>query len=355
MPGSCCSSPPSTRRDFKVDSFGWALLRGAADIGGEPRAAGDPRRRRRGRLLAAGDRARGPARRASRPAPTCPGSSSWRSTGWRLPVLRRAMRDGNAPVLARWLAGGHAPTARVGDRPLVADRRQPGRDPARLQRGHSRVSLGREGDGQGDELLGAGRLRRDRAPPSDRARTAGRRRRQPREPALRGSRRGDPHRQPDGRREAQPTPATGRFWPTASTSPASWSCSSGRRCSSTRRRSPSDGATSSPAAQRGGRYPFLRAALCVVVRDLIVFGVLTDMMRGRPAVYATFSSYDEVAHHSGLERADTLEALRKLDQQFGRIDRARRFAPAPVQARRALRPRADAGHDVQAAQRLRTG
>src|SRR5204862_4096942 len=53
------------------------------------------------------------------------------------------------------------------------------------------------------------------------------------------------------------------------------------------------------------------------------------MMRGRPAVYATFSSYDEVAHHSGLERADTLEALRKLDQQFGRIERARRFAPRP--------------------------
>jgi uncharacterized membrane protein YvlD (DUF360 family) len=84
-----------------------------------------------------------------------------------------------------------------------------------------------------------------------------------------------------------------------------------------------------PRGARGGRYPFLRAVLCVVVRDLIVYGVLTDMMRGRPAVYATFSSYDEVAHHSGLERADTLEALRKLDQQFGRIERARRFAPRP--------------------------
>jgi uncharacterized membrane protein YvlD (DUF360 family) len=84
-----------------------------------------------------------------------------------------------------------------------------------------------------------------------------------------------------------------------------------------------------PRGKRGGRYPFLRAALCVVVRDLIVYGVLGDMMRGRPAVYATFSSYDEVAHHSGLERVDTLEALRKLDQQFGRIERARRFAPRP--------------------------
>jgi uncharacterized membrane protein YvlD (DUF360 family) len=84
-----------------------------------------------------------------------------------------------------------------------------------------------------------------------------------------------------------------------------------------------------PRGHRGGIYPLMRAALCVIVRDLIVFGVLTDMMRGRPAVYATFSSYDEVAHHSGLERADTLEALRKLDQQFGRIARARRYAPRP--------------------------
>jgi uncharacterized membrane protein YvlD (DUF360 family) len=86
-----------------------------------------------------------------------------------------------------------------------------------------------------------------------------------------------------------------------------------------------------PRGHRGGIYPLMRAALCVVIRDLIVYGVLTDMMRGRPAVYATFSSYDEVAHHSGLERADTLEALRKLDQQFARISRARRYAPRPYE------------------------
>jgi uncharacterized membrane protein YvlD (DUF360 family) len=86
-----------------------------------------------------------------------------------------------------------------------------------------------------------------------------------------------------------------------------------------------------PRGHRGGIYPFMRGAMCVIVRDLIVYGVLTDMMRGRPAVYATFSSYDEVAHHSGLERADTLEALRKLDEQFGRIDRARRYAPRPYE------------------------
>ncbi|HXM58035.1 MAG TPA: phage holin family protein [Candidatus Dormibacteraeota bacterium] len=86
-----------------------------------------------------------------------------------------------------------------------------------------------------------------------------------------------------------------------------------------------------PRGHRGGKYPLLRAAMCVIVRDLVVFGVLTDMMRGRPAIYATFASYDEVAHHSGLERSDTLEALRKLDQQLGRVARARRYAPRPYE------------------------
>ena len=75
----------------------------------------------------------------------------------------------------------------------------------------------------------------------------------------------------------------------------------------------------------------MRGALCVFVRDLIASGVLTDLMRGRPAIYATFSSYDEVAHHSGLERADTLEALRKLDDHFGQIELASRYAPRPYE------------------------
>ena len=86
-----------------------------------------------------------------------------------------------------------------------------------------------------------------------------------------------------------------------------------------------------PRGHRGGYYPLLRAGMCVFVRDLIVFSVLQDMFRGAPAVYATFASYDEVAHHSGLERPDTLEALRKLDQRFGLIERARRYAPRPYE------------------------
>ena len=86
-----------------------------------------------------------------------------------------------------------------------------------------------------------------------------------------------------------------------------------------------------PAGHRGGLYQFMRAGMCVVLRDLVVHGILQDMMCGRPVMYATFASYDEVAHHSGLERPDTMEELRKVDQQIGRIARARRYAPRPYE------------------------
>ena len=59
--------------------------------------------------------------------------------------------------------------------------------------------------------------------------------------------------------------------------------------------------------------------------------MISDMLRGRPAIYATFSSYDEVAHHSGLERHDTLEALRKVDKLLGRIARAALHSPRPYE------------------------
>ena len=46
-----------------------------------------------------------------------------------------------------------------------------------------------------------------------------------------------------------------------------------------------------------------------------------------PVVYADFLGYDEVAHHSGVERFDTLEVLRSIDQQIGRLARAAALAP----------------------------
>ena len=64
-------------------------------------------------------------------------------------VLRRAMRDGNAPTLARWLREGTPPPRRLGDRLVVADRRLPGGPAARRQPRHARLPLVGEGPRRG--------------------------------------------------------------------------------------------------------------------------------------------------------------------------------------------------------------
>jgi uncharacterized membrane protein YvlD (DUF360 family) len=86
-----------------------------------------------------------------------------------------------------------------------------------------------------------------------------------------------------------------------------------------------------PRGDRSFKYAFMRSGLSVFVRDFTVHSIISDMMMGIPAVYACFAGYDEVAHHSGLEREDAMEVLRKLDQQFGRIARAREYAARPYE------------------------
>jgi uncharacterized membrane protein YvlD (DUF360 family) len=82
-----------------------------------------------------------------------------------------------------------------------------------------------------------------------------------------------------------------------------------------------------PRVNRGGFYPFARAATTVIVRDVVVSAIIEDMLAGRAAVYADFLGYDEVAHHSGTERFDALAVLRSIDQQIGRLHRAAQLAP----------------------------
>ncbi len=84
-----------------------------------------------------------------------------------------------------------------------------------------------------------------------------------------------------------------------------------------------------PRVKRGGWYPVARSGTTVIARDVVVSAVLEDILSGRPVVYADFLGYDEVAHHSGIERFDTLAVLRSIDQQIGRLHRASRLAPRP--------------------------
>lgn len=84
-----------------------------------------------------------------------------------------------------------------------------------------------------------------------------------------------------------------------------------------------------PRVHRGGVYPFLRAFTTIISRDVIVATVSGDMLAGRSVVYADLLGYDEVAHHSGLERNDSLAVLRGIDTQIARLAKVAQEAPRP--------------------------
>ena len=84
-----------------------------------------------------------------------------------------------------------------------------------------------------------------------------------------------------------------------------------------------------PRIERSRSYALVRAWGTIVQRDLQVATVIGDVLSGRPVIYTTFLAYDEVAHHSGIERHDTLAVLHDLDRQIARIATACEEAPRP--------------------------
>ena len=85
-----------------------------------------------------------------------------------------------------------------------------------------------------------------------------------------------------------------------------------------------------PRVRRGWTYALLRSFTTVVSRDVCVNGVVNDVCEGRAAIYVDLLGYDEVSHHSGPERSDTMAVLRDIDHQIGRIERAFQWAPGPT-------------------------
>ena len=86
-----------------------------------------------------------------------------------------------------------------------------------------------------------------------------------------------------------------------------------------------------PRIARGWSYALVRAYATVIQLDLQVAAVTADVLAGRPVVYTTFLAYDEVAHHSGLERPDTLGVLRRVDRAIAQIAAAVPHAPRPYE------------------------
>jgi uncharacterized membrane protein YvlD (DUF360 family) len=96
-----------------------------------------------------------------------------------------------------------------------------------------------------------------------------------------------------------------------------------RRAASRQRRSGAE------HVERGGTYPLIRAAIAVVMRDLVTALLIADIVEGVPVSYATFVGYDEVAHHSGIREPDALAVLKRHDRQLARLERATAQSPRP--------------------------
>ncbi len=84
-----------------------------------------------------------------------------------------------------------------------------------------------------------------------------------------------------------------------------------------------------PRVKRTGIYPFQRATMTAVLREISIFSLVGDMLRGLPSMYATLVGYDEVAHHSGVMRKDALRVLSGLDKSFAWLERISAHASRP--------------------------
>ena len=73
----------------------------------------------------------------------------------------------------------------------------------------------------------------------------------------------------------------------------------------------------------------MRAASNVLLRDVNTSLIIEEMYRGTNVIYADYTDYDELAHHCGPERVESLQALDGVDQTIATLTKAAEEAPRP--------------------------
>jgi hypothetical protein len=84
-----------------------------------------------------------------------------------------------------------------------------------------------------------------------------------------------------------------------------------------------------PRIDRHGSYVALRAVTNVFLRDLNVALVVEAMMRGAKSIYVDFVDYDEIAHHAGVIRPESLASLYGLDEVLAGLEQVARSGATP--------------------------
>lgn len=84
-----------------------------------------------------------------------------------------------------------------------------------------------------------------------------------------------------------------------------------------------------PRVARKASYVVLRAGTNVLLRDLQTTIVVDQMMQGTNSIYVDYLDYDEIAHHAGIARPESLAALTGLDHIIGVLTKATKYTPRP--------------------------
>jgi uncharacterized membrane protein YvlD (DUF360 family) len=80
---------------------------------------------------------------------------------------------------------------------------------------------------------------------------------------------------------------------------------------------------------RGFAYSFLRGFMSPVLQDMVTYTLISDILRGLPAVYALYAGYDDLAHFAGMTATECFEGLHEIDRYFARVENAIKIAPRP--------------------------
>ena len=76
-----------------------------------------------------------------------------------------------------------------------------------------------------------------------------------------------------------------------------------------------------PRIHRGGSYVLLRGLSNVLLRDLATSLIASQMLHGKPVVFCDYTDYDEIAHHAGPSRPESLRALEGIDEVLATLER----------------------------------
>lgn len=106
-----------------------------------------------------------------------------------------------------------------------------------------------------------------------------------------------------------------------------------------------------PRMPRGVRYALERVLTNVPLRVLATWTVIHEIEAGRRLIYVDYTGYDEVSHHCGPGRQESVGAAEKIDRSLGHVITAIEAAPRPYH----LVVLSDHGQSIGASFRQRYG